>query len=111
MNDQKRVENERAHLQYLMSLPVNDPERPKLADQVMIRADKLAARARKFLTLSAEYAEREHFARIIAHPPANVYPAWCKPTTQRKPPPFETRGCLPGMESFYEQIRAMGLAR
>lgn len=111
MTEYERLKISTEAFKKLFSLPVIDPERQKLRDRVPIPDDKLPTKCRKFLTLGKEYAEREHFARIMANPPANVYPAWCKPTTQRKPPPFETRGCLPGMESFYEQIRAMGLAR
>lgn len=97
-------EKSKIRLTQLFSLPVIDPERPKLRDRVPIENDRLHAKCRKFLTLGKEYAERETFRRQMDNPPANVYPAWCKPTVQRKPLPFETYGCLPGMEAFAAQF-------
>jgi hypothetical protein len=67
----------------LMALPL-DLERQRLSDRVRLQGDALASRASKFLTLHAEYAQRRTFAKQMQHPPANVYPSWCKPTVQTK---------------------------
>ncbi len=53
----------------LMALPVTDPNRPKLRERVPYSADKLAAKAAKYMSMAAEYAKRRTFAREQANPP------------------------------------------
>ena len=89
----------------LLTAPLWRTDRPKLRDRVPLSGDKLAKAARKFLTLSAEYAERETFAKRREGP----WPRWvtplASPTRQLPPKPFESgRNCLPGLEKWARQV-------
>lgn len=57
------MSNRDPKLGHLFSLPVNDPERNQLRDRIRTPNDKLAARARKFLTLGEVYAQRDTYAK------------------------------------------------
>ena len=71
----------------LMSLPINNPERNKLRDAVKGDAKKLAARAHKYLTMSAEYKARETFQRkrYEPEPPLAQRLARLAPCTRQSP--------------------------
>lgn len=93
-------------LAYLMGLPI-DANRPKLSDRIPYSDKKLATLARKFTSISAEFAPN---LRRVQDWPTNkepVYPAWCRGTTQSKPCPFESgSNMLPGLDPFARQISA-----
>ncbi len=81
------------------------PETPRQStrDRVLHDAKRLAKEAHKYLSMATEYNVRQAFRNAYAKPsPSNVYPAWCKATTQSKPLPFESGdNTLPGMERFH----------
>jgi len=76
-NAREREAAEKA-LRELYAIKLANP-RPKLCERV--RGDP-APRGARFLTLAEEYAKRRTFARNMANPPANVFPAWAHPTRQ-----------------------------
>jgi hypothetical protein len=91
----------------LFASPVDAP-RDRLADLVPFNAKKLAMKARKFLTLSAVYAEREAFINPLHEPLPKrpIYPSWTNGTRQSHCMPFESGpNVLPGLEEFASQVR------
>lgn len=78
--------------------------RANLRDQIRGDAKTLARKAHKFLTLSAEYSERETFAKRRNGPWPTFICAMARPTRQSPCEPFESgKNCLPGMEAFAAQ--------
>lgn len=92
----------------LMALPVENPERPKLRELIPFKPEKLAAKTRKFLSLSPEFQRPNPLPAWRRDPPkAPVYPTWTNGTRQSEPLPFESgRSTLPGMESFLDRAES-----
>src|SRR6184192_4440584 len=87
----------------LSKLPVNDNDRNKLRYRIRLSGDRLSRAANKYLSLSAEYLERDRWAKKCAEGFTTIV---ANPVTRQSPcKSFESgRNCLPGMEAFAKQV-------
>jgi hypothetical protein len=82
-----------------MSLPLDNPERPRLRERVPFSQKKLDQMTRKFLTLAPEFKPNPIPIDQRPLPKDPIYPAWCRGTRQLPCRPFESgSNTLPGLD-------------
>jgi hypothetical protein len=110
-----KAEADRIHRAHLGSLPVHDPERPKLRDVVEGDFETLQRKAHKYLTLAAEYNKRKK-PSPLHFDGKGIYAAFVASACRRQPvqdiplniPAF--RGYEPAFEHYAERFdQANGL--
>ena len=91
--------------EYLMRLPIDNPERDKLRDRVPFGPKRLDQMTRKYLSLSPEFHVRREPQWWMKTNPEPVYPACSRPPRPAPCKPFESgRNVLPGMEAFAKEV-------
>jgi hypothetical protein len=110
--DKAKADKAWAHLR---SLPVHNPERPKLRDVVKGDFEALQRRAHKYLTLAAEYNERKK-PSPLHFDGKGIYAAFVASACRRRPTPSmpinipDFRGYEPTLERYAERFdQANGL--